>query len=77
MLFRWSFGSHHQALNDAEVVVDNLGQGSQTVGCAGGIAVKGIRNNSVRITTSFINDFGGEKFIVLIVDFQVYKNYPV
>lgn len=31
---------HHQALNDAEVVVDDLGQGSQAVGRAGSVATE-------------------------------------
>ena len=29
----------HQTLHNAELVVDDLGKGSQAVGCAGGIAV--------------------------------------
>ena len=27
----------HQTLNDTEFVVDNLGEGGQAVGCAGGV----------------------------------------
>lgn len=32
--------SYHETLNDAKVVVDNLGDGSQAVSCAGGVAVR-------------------------------------
>lgn len=32
--------SYHETLNDAEVVVDNLGDGSQAVSCTGGVAVR-------------------------------------
>ena len=32
--------SYHETLNDAKVVVDNLGDGSQAVSCTGGVAVR-------------------------------------
>lgn len=32
--------SYHQALNDAKVVIDDLGQRCQAVGCAGSIATE-------------------------------------
>lgn len=31
---------YHETLDDAEVVVDDLGEGSQAVGCAGSVAVE-------------------------------------
>lgn len=43
---------YHQTLNDVEVVVDDLGQGSQAVGCAGSIAMEKQRN-----TISFLRIF--------------------
>lgn len=32
--------SYHQALNDAKVVIDDLGQRCQAVGCAGSVATE-------------------------------------
>lgn len=43
--FMESFNPHHQALNDAKVVIDDLGQGGQAVGCAGSIAMEELRNS--------------------------------
>lgn len=31
---------HHQTLNDSKVVIDDLGQGSQAVCCAGSVAME-------------------------------------
>lgn len=40
MILTWNvFHSHHQALNDAKVVIDDLSQGGQTVGGAGCVAM--------------------------------------
>lgn len=41
---------YHEALNDAKVVVDDLGEGSQAVGCAGSVAVETNREDEM---TSF------------------------
>ena len=40
---------YHKTLDDVEVIVDNLGQGSQAVGCARSIAV-GKSKNIMRYT---------------------------
>lgn len=54
--------SYHQALNDAKVVIDDLGQRCQAVGCAGSIAME-------KETTS-VKFY----FIFLFVVFKIYSS---
>lgn len=43
--------SYHESFNDTKVVVDDLGEWSQAVGCAGGVAIETTRGTGVNQTT--------------------------
>lgn len=57
VLVRWSASSHHQALNDAKIIIDDFSQGSQAVGCAGGIAINKMKRQNKKCPVSPPNRF--------------------